>query len=64
MAVKRETFRSDACKGESHYWIIDDKNFGMCKKCGAQKQFPTQLDVLGWWNRNIVIGKALHRATH
>ncbi len=61
MAVKGETFHSDACKGEAHYWIIDDKNFGICKKCGAQKQFP--VDVFGWQNRNLVIGKAPHRPT-
>ena len=61
MAVKRETFHSDECKREAHYWIIDDKNFGVCKKCGAHKQFP--IDVFGWQNRNLVIGKATHRAT-
>lgn len=23
-----------------HHWIIDDHNFGVCKKCGIEKQFP------------------------
>lgn len=22
-----------------HHWLIDEKNFGVCKKCGASKQF-------------------------
>lgn len=23
-----------------HHWIIDANNFGVCKKCGVEKQFP------------------------
>lgn len=23
-----------------HYWIIDNKNFGICKKCGGERKFP------------------------
>jgi len=22
-----------------HHWLIDEKNFGTCKKCGARKHF-------------------------
>ena len=63
MTEKDETSHSDACKQEAHYWILDDKSFGVCKKCGAEKQFPAA-GVFGWQNRNIVIGKAPHRPTH
>jgi len=23
-----------------HYWLIDGNNFGVCKYCGAKRQFP------------------------
>ena len=62
MNKKRETADSDACKEVAHYWILNDESLGICKKCGAHKQFP--VDVFGWQNRNIVIGKAVRRATH
>jgi len=54
------------CDGESkdkaHYWVLDDKHFGVCKKCGAKKQFP--VGVFGSQNRNFVIGKKSHSQTH
>jgi hypothetical protein len=28
-------------EGCVHHWIINEKNFGTCKKCGASKFFPT-----------------------
>jgi len=59
MTEKGETSHSDACKQVAHYWVLDDKNLGICKKCGAQKQFPVA--VFGWQNRNLVIGKASHK---
>ena len=52
--------RDGECKDKAHYWILDDKSFAICKKCGAEKQFPV---VFGWQNRNIVIGKTPHRPT-
>lgn len=24
-----------------HHWLINEKNFGVCKKCGESKQFNT-----------------------
>jgi hypothetical protein len=63
MGAEGETLRRDECKGKAHYWILDDKSFGVCKKCGAEKQFPAA-GVFGWQNRNIVIGKASHRPKH
>lgn len=61
MAEKGETSHSDECKQAAHYWVLDDKNFGICKKCGAQKQFPVA--VSSWQNSNLVIGKASLRPT-
>lgn len=28
----------------THYWLIDDKNKGICKYCGAERQFPVWHD--------------------
>jgi len=25
-----------------HFWVINSDNFGFCKKCGAEKQFPIE----------------------
>ena len=49
------------CTEKAHYWVLNDKNFGVCKKCGAKKQFPINVFEQ---NRSIVIGKTPHRATH
>jgi hypothetical protein len=27
-----------------HHWLLDERNFGICKKCAARKQF------CGWWD--------------
>jgi hypothetical protein len=59
MTKNRETAHSDACKEAAHYWILNDESLGICKKCGAQKQF--RVNVFGWQNRKLVIGKASHR---
>jgi hypothetical protein len=59
MTEKRETPHSDTCKKAAHYWILNDKSLGICKKCGAEKQFPDV--VSSWQNRKLVIGKASHR---
>jgi len=61
MTQKGETSHSDICKEAAHYWVLDDKSLGMCKRCGAQKQFL--VGVSSWQNRNLVIGKAAHRPT-
>jgi hypothetical protein len=37
---------SESCKeGFKHHWIIDAKNFGVCKYCGDTKQFPGIEDI-------------------
>ena len=28
------------CQNKAHYWVLNDKNYGVCKRCGAEKQFP------------------------
>ena len=59
MTEKDETSHSDICKQAAHYWVLDDRSLGICQRCGAQKQFP--IGIPSWQNRNLVIGKALHR---
>jgi len=39
MGNERETVHNDDCKQCIHHWLIDERNFGVCKKCGAGKQF-------------------------
>jgi len=50
------------CTEEAHDWVLNDKSFGVCKKCGAKKQFLFQ--GREWRKRKVVIGKAPHRVTH
>jgi hypothetical protein len=54
METKRETLQ-DECTAKAHYWVIDGKNFGVCKNCGAKKQFAARSKE--WQKRNFVIGK-------
>jgi hypothetical protein len=61
MTEKGETSHGDACKEGAHYWVLDKNSFGICKKCGGHKQFP--INVFGWQNRKVLIGKASHRST-
>lgn len=28
-----------------HYWILNSQNFGVCKLCGSERQFPTVEEV-------------------
>jgi hypothetical protein len=44
------------CKNEAHYWVLDGKNLGVCKKCGATKQFNAERWV--WQRRKVVISKS------
>ena len=62
MTERDETSHGDICKQAAHYWILNDKSLGICKKCGAQKQFPVA--VSSWQNPNLVIGKEGHRPTY
>ena len=38
MENEREQFNGDG-KECIHHWLIDARNFGVCKKCGTSKQF-------------------------
>jgi hypothetical protein len=55
MATECEPSSPDECKKEAHYWIIDDKNLGVCKRCGAKKQFV--VDRWVWQRRKLIISK-------
>jgi hypothetical protein len=39
MGNGRETVHDDDCQECIHHWLIDKRNFGVCKKCGDSKQF-------------------------
>lgn len=56
MSTERDELHDYECKDKPHYWILDDKNFGICKKCGARKQFAAY--GYNWQRRKVVIGKA------
>jgi hypothetical protein len=56
-----EMFHDDNYKQCIHHWLIDQRNFGVCKKCGESKQFCC------WWEaasyqmaRGIRSGKVQH----
>jgi hypothetical protein len=55
MPTEFEPSSLDGCKKEAHYWIIDDKNLGVCKRCGARKQFA--VDRWVWQRRKLIITK-------
>jgi len=55
MSTECEPPYSNGCKKEAHYWIIDDKNLGVCKRCGARKQFA--VDRWVWQRRKLIISK-------
>ena len=39
MGNERDAVHDDDCEECIHHWLIDERNFGVCKKCGAGKQF-------------------------
>jgi Zn finger protein HypA/HybF involved in hydrogenase expression len=49
------------CTEKAHDWVLNDKSFGVCKKCGAKKQFLFQ--GREWRKRKVVIGKKSHGQT-
>jgi hypothetical protein len=56
MRTKHKSLCGDKCKDKAHFWVIDDKNLGVCSKCGAQEPFP--IHVFGWQNYKVPIDKA------
>jgi len=56
MDTKGETLYQGECSGNAHHWIINDRSLGVCKKCGAKKQFPVHVE--SWRRQNVVAGKS------
>ena len=56
MSKEQEPSALVECKGEAHYWILNDKNLGVCKRCGATKQFATERWV--WQRRKVITSKS------
>ena len=56
MGNGRETVHDDDCKECIHHWLIDGRNMGVCRKCGAGKQFPRSWSPLmnqkAWVNKS------------
>ncbi len=42
MGNKQECSEDGRQRNKAHHWLIDGANFGVCKKCGATKQFETK----------------------
>jgi len=38
---ERQPSYSPCEPGKAHHWDIDQRNFGRCRYCGAEWQFPT-----------------------
>jgi len=53
MGANEERSDPEKCIAKAHYWVIDAKNLGVCKKCGAKKQFS--FDVNSWPRPRLVI---------
>ena len=51
MGNECEIVHDDDCKQCIHHWLIDQGNLGVCKKCGASKQFSCSWSA-GWGNRS------------
>ena len=61
MGHDRETVHDDDCKECIHHCLIDERNSGICKKCGASKQFSCSWSAVSsqkaWYNTS---SKAQH----
>ena len=38
-----------------HYWVIDIENMGICKYCGAVKQFPKMHEIDYLHGANLIV---------
>jgi hypothetical protein len=44
--VTQHDVHSEIC---IHHWLINEKNFGVCKKCGESKQFSSS----SWYDASM-----------
>jgi len=58
MSTNDVRLEQDKCNGKAHHWTIDAKSLGVCKKCGAKKQFSE--DVNNWPRPRLVISRSEH----
>lgn len=47
-----------------HHWIIDQAGHGVCKKCGAEKDFPLINDYRLYPDREMVSARRRHEWVH
>ena len=53
MENKSDKAHNDDCQDCIHHWLIDERNLGVCKKCGAIRQFSrswSPLSKQGTWS--------------
>jgi len=59
-----EDVQKTVCDGQPeacvHHWLIDEKNYGVCKKCGVVKRFSSTWDWGG--SQRAGVGKYNKRA--
>jgi hypothetical protein len=61
MGNEYETVHDDDYKECIHHWLIDVRNFGVCKKCGESKHFCSTwsaASIHNAWHRRS--GKVQH----
>ncbi len=49
MENKHVTAHDSDCEVCIHHWLINERNFGVCKKCGESKQFSSG----SWYDASI-----------
>jgi len=56
MKNERVQFNDDG-KECIHHWLIDERNFGVCKKCGVSKQFCNSWGTVqrSWYGRPVSV---------
>ncbi|UCG83009.1 MAG: hypothetical protein JSW38_12690 [Dehalococcoidia bacterium] len=56
MSSKSDKVQDDDSNECVHHWFIDERNYGICKKCGADKQFSRSWSPLAnqkaWSSKN------------
>jgi hypothetical protein len=61
MENKCKTDHDDDCQQCIHHWLIDARNFGVCRKCGDSKQFCSWPEAASYQRASgIRSGKVQH----